>query len=168
MIYTVSPHPVSIGCFIVNDLFISWLFLVAWCVCLAVFIIDDYVYLFFDCWLFLAYIDDPLCGGEMWVSYGSLVVLGSTKPHVVWVKLVNPQQGPTPLTKIKILKTIRNTLNGKTRSLWLIWIRPRIRFHSFIHISSACRQSDVDNSSSGWINVVNVATRVQNNHIQPK
>ncbi|MDK6028679.1 IS200/IS605 family accessory protein TnpB-related protein [Ignisphaera sp. 4213-co] len=36
---------------------------------------------------------------------GSLVALGSTGPHEVWVKLVNPHQGPTPLMKLKVVET---------------------------------------------------------------
>jgi putative transposase len=35
-------------------------------------------------------------------SDGSPVALGSTGAHEVWVKLVNPHQGPTPLTEIQV------------------------------------------------------------------
>ena len=35
-------------------------------------------------------------------SDGSLVALGSTGAHGVWVKLVNPHRGPTPLTGLQI------------------------------------------------------------------
>jgi IS605 OrfB family transposase len=35
-------------------------------------------------------------------SNGSPVALGSTGAHEVWVKLVNPHQGPTPLTEIQV------------------------------------------------------------------
>jgi putative transposase len=35
-------------------------------------------------------------------SDGSPVALGSTGAHEVWVKLVNPHQGPTPLTEIHV------------------------------------------------------------------
>jgi IS605 OrfB family transposase len=35
-------------------------------------------------------------------SDGSPVALGSTGAHEVWVKLMNPHQGPTPLTKIPL------------------------------------------------------------------
>jgi IS605 OrfB family transposase len=34
---------------------------------------------------------------------GSPVALGSTGAHGVWVKLVNPHRGPTPLTEIQVL-----------------------------------------------------------------
>ena len=34
---------------------------------------------------------------------GSPVALGSTGAHEVWVKLVNPHRGPTPLTEIQVL-----------------------------------------------------------------
>ncbi|MFZ8790506.1 MAG: IS200/IS605 family accessory protein TnpB-related protein [Acidilobaceae archaeon] len=35
-------------------------------------------------------------------SDGSPVALGSTGAHEVWVKLMNPHQGPTPLTEIQV------------------------------------------------------------------
>jgi IS605 OrfB family transposase len=35
-------------------------------------------------------------------SDGSPMALGSTGAHEVWVKLVNPHQGPTPLTEIQV------------------------------------------------------------------
>ncbi len=35
-------------------------------------------------------------------SNGSPMALGSTGAHEVWVKLVNPHQGPTPLTEIQV------------------------------------------------------------------
>ena len=35
-------------------------------------------------------------------SDGSPMALGSTGAHEVWVKLVNPHQGPTPLTEIRV------------------------------------------------------------------
>jgi IS605 OrfB family transposase len=35
-------------------------------------------------------------------SNGSPVALGSTGAHEVWVKLMNPHQGPTPLTEIQV------------------------------------------------------------------
>jgi len=35
-------------------------------------------------------------------SDGSPVALGSTGPHGVWAKLVNPHRGPTPPTELKI------------------------------------------------------------------
>jgi len=35
-------------------------------------------------------------------SDGSPVALGSTGAHAVWVKLVIPHQGPTPLTEIQV------------------------------------------------------------------
>ena len=35
-------------------------------------------------------------------SDGSPVALGSTGAHEVWVKLMNPHQGPTPLTEIPL------------------------------------------------------------------
>jgi len=35
-------------------------------------------------------------------SDGSPMALGSTGAHEVWVKLVIPHQGPTPLTKIPL------------------------------------------------------------------
>ena len=38
-------------------------------------------------------------------SDGSPMALGSTEPHEVRVKLMNPHQGLTPLTELKILKT---------------------------------------------------------------
>jgi IS605 OrfB family transposase len=37
---------------------------------------------------------------------GSLVALGSTGAHGVWVKLVNPHRGPAPLTEIQIFTGI--------------------------------------------------------------
>jgi IS605 OrfB family transposase len=41
-------------------------------------------------------------------SDGSPVALGSTGVHEVWVKLVNPHRGPTPLTEIQVFaNTIR-------------------------------------------------------------
>jgi IS605 OrfB family transposase len=41
-------------------------------------------------------------------SDGSPVALGSTGAHEVWVKLMNPHQGPTPLTEIQVFgNTIR-------------------------------------------------------------
>ncbi|MFZ8795580.1 MAG: IS200/IS605 family accessory protein TnpB-related protein, partial [Acidilobaceae archaeon] len=33
---------------------------------------------------------------------GSPMALGSTGAHEVWVKLMNPHQGPTPLTEIQV------------------------------------------------------------------
>jgi len=39
-------------------------------------------------------------------SDGSPMALGSTEPHEVRVKLMNPHQGLTPLTELKVLKTI--------------------------------------------------------------
>ena len=36
---------------------------------------------------------------------GSPMALGSTEPHEVWVKLMNPHQGLTPLTELKVIKT---------------------------------------------------------------
>jgi len=38
-------------------------------------------------------------------SNGSPVALGSTEPHEVWVKLVSPHQGLTPLTELKIIRS---------------------------------------------------------------
>ena len=37
-------------------------------------------------------------------SDGSPMALGSTEPHAVWVKLMNPHQGLTPLMELKVLK----------------------------------------------------------------
>ncbi|RLF21117.1 MAG: transposase [Thermoprotei archaeon] len=39
-------------------------------------------------------------------SDGRAMALGSTEPHAVWVKLMSPHQGLTPLTELKVLKTI--------------------------------------------------------------
>ncbi len=39
-------------------------------------------------------------------SDGSPMALGSTESHEVWVKLMNPHQGLTPLTELKVLKII--------------------------------------------------------------
>ena len=50
------------------------------------------------CWL-----DDPLCG-EVKPSDGRVMVLPSTEPHEVRVKLMNPHQGLTPHTKLKVMK----------------------------------------------------------------
>ena len=50
--------------------------------------------------------DDLRCGGignQYRDSGGSPVALGSAGAHGVWVKLVNPQRGPAPLTEIQIL-----------------------------------------------------------------
>ena len=38
-------------------------------------------------------------------SDGRAMALPSTEPHEVWVKLMNPHQGLTPLTELKVLKT---------------------------------------------------------------
>ena len=37
---------------------------------------------------------------------GSLVALGSTGTHEVWVKLMNPHRGATPLTELQIFTNI--------------------------------------------------------------
>lgn len=37
---------------------------------------------------------------------GSPVALGSTEPHEVWVKPMNPHQGPTLLTELKLIKSV--------------------------------------------------------------
>jgi hypothetical protein len=47
------------------------------------------------------FLDDPHCGDSMDID-GSLVALGSTGAHGVWVMLVNPCRGPAPLTEIQI------------------------------------------------------------------
>ncbi len=39
-------------------------------------------------------------------SDGGWVVFTPTEPHEVWVKLMSPHQGLTPLTELKVLKTI--------------------------------------------------------------
>jgi len=38
------------------------------------------------------------------VSDGSPVALGSTGPHAAWVKQMNPSQGPTQATELKVFK----------------------------------------------------------------
>ena len=45
---------------------------------------------------------------------GSPVALGSTEPHEVWVKQMNPHQGLTPLTELKVLKISKSTVRGET------------------------------------------------------
>lgn len=44
-------------------------------------------------------------------SDGSPMALGSTEPHEVRVKLMNPHQGLTPLTELKLTKS---TVSGET------------------------------------------------------
>ncbi|MCD6084404.1 MAG: hypothetical protein J7J20_02550 [Desulfurococcales archaeon] len=39
-----------------------------------------------------------------YTSDGSPMALGSTEPHEVRVKLMNPHQGLTPHTKLKVMK----------------------------------------------------------------
>ena len=53
--------------------------------------------------------DDPHCGDSM-NSDGSLMALGSTGAHDVWVKLMNPHRGPAPLTESQ---TSSSTVRGE-------------------------------------------------------
>jgi IS605 OrfB family transposase len=53
-------------------------------------------------------------GLEYLSSGGRPVAFGSTGAHEVWVKLVNPHLGPTPLTEIQVFGKPSNTVSGET------------------------------------------------------
>jgi len=63
-------------------------------------------------------------------SDGSPVALGSTEPHEVRVKLMNPHQGLNPLTKLKVLKT-----NQKYRERKRLYYLPAVTITFILNLT---------------------------------